>query len=96
MNPDSKLISFYSCLDKLNSNFNKNINNGIINTQLIILIIVIILSVFIILILGFCIWKYYFEAKNLRKKRANELDDEYEYSQKNDENKKEYLDAINE
>lgn len=96
INPDSKLISFYSCLDKLNSNFNKNINNGIINTQLIILIIVIILSVFIILILGFCTWKYYFEAKNLRKKRANELDDEYEYSQKNDENKKEYLDAINE
>ena len=119
INPDKKIISFYSSLDKINPNkdtnsdknsdinsdINSDTNTNINNIEIkkitittIILIIVLIVTVLIILFLGFCLLKYYFKAKLLRKKRANELEEPYEYIEKKDQNNKEYLgpNAINE
>ena len=111
INPDSKDISFYSCIDKINntnSNSNSNINpktNNIdnkINTEVIIFIIIIIVAVIIIIVLGFFLWKFYLEARYSRKKRANELSDDYEYSNadkidlNSEENKENINNPINE
>ena len=122
INPDRKIINFYSSLDKINPNTdsnsdsnsdsdknsdknsdkisdkNTNINNTEIKKTTLLLIIIVIVAVLIIIVLGFCLLKYYFKAKLLRKKRANELEEPYEYIEKKDQNNKEYLDpnAINE
>ena len=76
----------------------KSIHNTEIKITALVLIIIVIVAVLIIIVLGFCLLKYYFKAKLLRKKRANELEEPYEYIEKKDQNNKEYLDpnAINE
>ena len=94
INPEKKNINFYSNEGKINAGSEEKQEN---NTKSnIALYIVIIVSVIIILILGFFLWKYYFEAKSLKKKRANELDDDYDYQQKEDLTKKESINPINE
>jgi biopolymer transport protein ExbB/TolQ len=78
-NPDKKSIIFYS-LNNESENENPNSN---------IMIIIILGSIIFILliIIGILVWKYLLREKYLRKKRANELDDDYEYTQKkNNEN----------
>ena len=77
INPDKKFIFFYS---------NLNPKSEEDNSRTIILIIVIIGSFIIILIIGYIIWKCNYSLNNSRKKRANELDDEYEYTEKKDLN----------
>ena len=77
INPDKKFIFFYSNLNpKSEEDYSRTI----------ILIIVIIGSIIIILIIGYIIWKCFYSLNNSRKKRANELDDEYEYTEKKDSN----------
>ena len=77
INPDKKFIFFYSNLNpKSEEDYSRTI----------ILIIVIIGSIIIILIIGYMIWKCNYSLNNFRKKRANELDDEYEYKEKKDLN----------
>ena len=62
----------------------------------ILLAIIIIGCILIIIVLGYFIWKCYFKLKYLRKTRANELDDQYEYINQRDQNQKDNLDPINE
>ena len=96
INPDKKNINFYSNSDMMNKNEEKaeeTNNNKKSNT---ILYIIIIVWLIIIIVLGFFLWKYYSEAKNIKKKRANELDDDYDYQQKKDLTGKEYTNPINE
>ena len=104
INPDKKDISLYSCIDKINTNSNinsKTIIDNKINKEEIILITIIIVAVIIIIVLGFLLWKYYFEVKYSRKKRANELNDDYEYSNaekmdlNNEENRENIITPIN-
>ena len=90
-NPDNKYINFYFNLDKIN-----NGNTEFTNNIYIILIVAISASLFIILILGYLAYKFYFQLKSLKKKRANELDDDYDYVQKIDPNHKDALGTINE
>ena len=89
INPEKKNINFYVNSIKTNKEEGKNNKN-------IILYILIIVFLVIIFILGFFLWKFYFKARKLAKKRANELDDGYEYEQIEDSKKKEDLNAINE
>jgi hypothetical protein len=96
INPDKKNINFYSNLDMMNKNGEKVEETNDNNKSNIFLYIIIIVSVIIIIILGFFLWKFYSEAKNIKKKRANELDDDYDYQQKKDLNGKEYSNPINE
>ena len=78
-NPDKKSIIFYSLNNEgENSNSNNNILIFIILGSIIFILLIII---------GVLVWKYLLREKYLRKKRANELDDDYEYTQKkNNEN----------
>ena len=78
-NPDRKVISFYSSIKEANE---KGMNAININTLMYIIFCGIILL--LLIIIGILIWKYCQSEKNLRKKRANELDDDFEYSQKKD------------
>lgn len=94
INPENHLINFYSNLNLINKKNEKERNNY--NFKVLILVIVIIGVIIILLLLGYLLWKYNFSLKNLRKKRANELDDDYEYIDKKVLNKKEGLDPINE
>lgn len=93
-NPNNKYINFYSNFNYFN-NDNADLNANA-NNIYIILIIVISVSLAIILILGYLTYKFYFQLKFLKKKRANELDDDYDYAQKIDPNHKDALGAINE
>ena len=101
INPEKKIINFYSNeVEKNTGNEEGQENNTNSNTKSntksnIALYVVIIVSVIIILILGFFLCKYYLKAKNLNKKRANELDDDYDYQQKEDFTKKESINPIN-
>jgi hypothetical protein len=94
-NPDKKSIIFYSLNNKSASeNENPNSNNNI-------MIFIILGSIIFILliIIGILVWKYLLREKYLRKKRANELDDDYEYTQKKDnenESKEKLVDDTNE
>jgi len=94
-NPDNKYINFYSNLDTIN-NDNTESNDSNTNSIYIILFAVISVSLIIILILGYLAYKFYFQLKFLKKKRANELDDDYDYAQKIEPNHKEALGTINE
>ena len=115
INPDKKDISLYSCIEKINTNTttnpnthtNTNINsktsiNNKVNKEVIILIIIIIVAIIIIIVLGSFLWKYYFEATYSRKKRANDLNDDYEYSNaekmglNNEESRENIINPINE
>ena len=98
-NPDTKYITFYSNLDEINkekSRITNEVFDG--NNKYIIFIIIIIIFFIIILVLSLFLWKYYFQSKNLQKKRANELDDDYDYIQKKDKvyDHKENLGILNE
>ena len=94
-NPDKKDITFYSNLNPQNLDNNNNLNKEYYY-RTIVLIIVIIGSIIIILVLGYIIWKFNYDLKFLRKKRANELDDEYEYTDQKDLNSKDGLAPLNE
>ena len=78
-NPDKKTINFYSLNIEENGNEKNNKNYNIVIYILFSIIILLLLIIIVILI-----WKYCKNEKILRKKRANELDDDYEYSQKKD------------
>ena len=80
LNPDSKQIGFYKNIKKEEDNDKNNSNNN--NYYIIIKIIVIIILSIILILLGLFLGKLLFGIK--RKKRANELNDDYEYI--NDEN----------
>ena len=75
-NPDKKSIIFYS-LNNEGENENPNSNNNIL-----IFIILGGIIFILLIIIGILVWKYLLREKYLRKKRANELDDDYEYTQK--------------
>ena len=94
INPEKKNINFYYNLDLTNKNGEEDEPK---NNSNFILYIIIVVSLIIIIILGFLFWKYYTEAKNNKRKRANELDDDgYDYVQKKDLNENEYSNPINE
>lgn len=79
-NGDAKTIGFYQKKNNEEKNNDKNNNNWKIELNFIKIIVIIIL--FLIFISSIIIISYYFGKKcNLkRKKHANELDDNYEYS----------------
>jgi len=74
-NPDKKSIIFYT----LNEGENENPNS---NNNILIFIILGGIIFILLIIIGILVWKYLLREKYLRKKRANELDDDYEYTQK--------------
>ena len=78
-NPDKRTIIFYSLNNK--EEVNKHNNNDKIFIILGIIIFI------LLVIIGILLWKFYLKDKYLRKKRANELDDDYEYIQKKEEKK---------
>ena len=73
-NQDSKTISFYKTVE---SNNNSNIGKNEYFYLLIFLISLV--SIFIILLIGF---SFYYIKKKKNKKRANELDDDFIYDEK--------------
>ena len=75
---DNKKIGFYKGIKEVKDNPNKNMNYGII-LKIMILIILCIIFIF----LGIKIGKILSKS---RKKRANELLDEYDYSERDGEN----------
>ena len=78
MNPDTKILGFY----KKEQN-NKNEKSSEKNRNDIALkIIIVIIALIILLILGIFIGKYYFKES---KKYKNVIDEEYDYTSKNDE-----------
>ena len=86
-NQDKKMIGYYKTIIK-EKNINFNINKKYIPW------IITIISVIGMLIMGFYI--LYYRPFRLRKKRANELEDEYDYiSDNNNKNKNDYF-SINE
>ena len=60
----------------------------------ILLAVIIIGCILIIIVLGYFIWKCYFKSKYLRKIRANELEDQYEYINQKDLNQNDNLEPI--
>ena len=79
-NPDNKQIFFYS---KKDDNKGKTDElNGKMNLGTIVIIVLI--TVINVSIIFFLIFKFFIYEKINRKKRANELDDDFEYVQKND------------
>ena len=77
-NPDTKIISFYNKnlnIDEGNNTAKRLKNN--INMK-ILYIVLIALSLIIFIVNGIILGKYFYK-KNNKKKRANELDDNYEY-----------------
>ena len=93
-NLDSKEIGFYNPkLNKYENEENHIINKNISNVTLYIILIIILC----LLLFGIALFiKMKFYPKNEKKKRANELDDEYEYvtyrNNNHNENKKDNID----
>ena len=87
---DSRHIGFYIDLNYDEEEENKNNSNIKDNkNESLNLYLLIVLGVLLLIIIGFgCFFLGKFVYDKNRKKRANELDDEYEYKQKNNE---EYL-----
>ena len=83
-NPDKKSITFYST----NNNEIIDDNKKKENTNYLIYVVFGGIIFILLIIIVILIWKFYLKEKYLRKKRANELDDDYDYIQKKD-NKKE-------
>ncbi len=82
-NQDTKMIGYY-----------KNIINNKNNIKNIYPWIITIFCIFCMLLMGY--YLFYYRPYKLRKKRANELEDDYEYvSNKNNDNNKKYF-SINE
>ena len=79
INEDSKKIYFYNKI-KISENEEKKEN------RTIYIILIIILSIF--LFISFLIAGIFIYYKNIRKKRKNELDDDYDYAIKEEENGK--------
>ena len=77
--PEQKLIGTYIDYPK-----NKNDGNNI-NTSMIVLCCVVGLLAIIIFVLGFILYKLL--TKKLKKKRANELDDNFDYDTPAEDNK---------
>ena len=79
-NPDNKQIFFYSKKDDnkgKTDDLNWKLNLGTIA-------IIVVVTVIIVSIIFFLIFKFFIYDKINKKKRANELDDDFEYVQKND------------
>ena len=83
VNIDEKYLSFYSDTDqnKSPSNDDGNQSKGISVTSLWIIVCC---TVVIISILSFLIFRFFLYEKYFKKKRANELEDDYDYTAKND------------
>ena len=81
-NPDSKYIGFYNPNIKFNktNSVNEIINNEN-NSKYLIFVVILISLLFISVIIIFIIFFTY--DKNKKRKRANELDDEYDYVSNN-------------
>ena len=92
-NPDKKTITFYSSNNN-NGGKDGDKNNG--NSNYLIYIIFGGIIFLLLIIIGILIWKFYLKEKYLRKKRANELDDDYDYIQKKDSKKESNTNNINE
>ena len=95
---DKKLIRYYDTIDIIdnreeNKN-NENSNNGKKDNNMIIYICLIILFGIILFVLGMLFQKKILKLP--KKKRANELDDDYEYMAKNEEKKESVGLGINE
>ena len=85
-NPDNKQIYFY--LNKENDESNKNTEkeSNLPKEKISITLMIVIISIAIVIISVICfiLFKCYLIEKYNRKKRANELDDDYDYIQKSD------------
>ena len=77
--PEQKLIGTYIDYPK-----RKNEDNSMNNSMVIMCLVVGVLAI-IIFVLGFIIYKLL--TKKLKKKRANELDDNFDYATSNEDNK---------
>ena len=73
-NQDSKTISFYKTL-----NYKNNNNTGKTKYYYLLIFLISLVSVFIILLIGF---SFYIIKNKKNKKRANELDDDFIYDEK--------------
>ena len=80
---DKKLIYFYSTENK-KSDFNDNNLNNNEDKKYIFIIIVIIGAFILLLVFVFFLFKFFMNKYMNRTKKAYELEDEYEYIQKND------------
>ena len=81
--PDKKLIYFYSTKNITKESNNNNLSNKE-NKKFIFIIIIIICSLVLVLALVFFLFKFVLKKYMNRAKKAYELEDEYEYIQKND------------
>ena len=79
MNQDTKIIGFYR---KENNSNNDNKKSDNKNNDSLFKLIIVVIGLVILLILGILIGKYYFQNK---KKHKNTIDEEYEYTAKNEE-----------
>ena len=82
-NQDTKRISFYN--QELSDKDENEIKNNYKNKINFVYIILIIISSIILIILGFLLGKFIYKNYN-KKRRANELDDNYEYISENKKN----------
>ena len=82
MNQDSKLLGFYHRKININETNDKNdLNNNNNNNYIIIIILLIIFGIIILFTIGIFIGKYY---SKYNKKHVNIIDEDYDYSSKND------------
>ena len=80
---ENKYIGYYKIQKKENNNKNKENNENDNSLKYILISIGVIILAGILITLGIIIGKYYFK---MRKKRANELEDDFDYQQKKDSN----------
>lgn len=85
-NPDKKQLFFYSNRERENGK-DKEENNGEIRVEvkgnhLLIILLIIFITIIVVSSICFVLFKYYLYDKFNRKKRANELDDDFDYIQK--------------
>ena len=89
INPDNKQIYFYSKKDEEGKETKENQNNnsdGKININITIIIVIIFVIIIVVSAICFILFKYILYEKFNRKRRANELDDDYDYLEKKDNN----------
>ena len=85
-NPDKKQVFFYSNREGENGK-DKEENNGENKAEghdnnLLIILLIIFITIIVVSFICFVLFKYYLYDKFNRKKRANELDDDFDYIQK--------------
>ena len=82
-NPDSKQFYFYR--DEKDSKDSKDSNDSNGGIKVNVLIIIIIGTIILVSVVCFLLFKFYLYDLFMRKRRANELDDDFDYIEKKEE-----------